>query len=60
MSVGSGPYGLPCFPHSVNSIACFGNAYPKITVTAKAAFGNRNDLSEMTNSPSVDKGVCEE
>jgi len=31
----------------VISMACFGKADHKITVTAKARFGNRNHLSEM-------------
>jgi hypothetical protein len=35
------------FPYSVISMACFGNAYHKITVTAKVRFRNRNHLSEM-------------
>jgi hypothetical protein len=39
--------GFPCFPYSVISMACFGNAFHKITITAKARFGNRNHLSEM-------------
>jgi hypothetical protein len=39
--------GFPCFPYSVISMACFGNAFHKVTITAKARFGNRNHLSEM-------------
>jgi hypothetical protein len=39
--------GFPCFPYSVISMACSGNAFHKITVTAKARFGNRKHLSEM-------------
>jgi len=39
--------GFPFFPNSVISMACFGNAFHKITITAKARFGNRNHLSEM-------------
>jgi hypothetical protein len=39
--------GFRPFPYSVISMACFGNAYQKITVTAKARFGDRNHLSEM-------------
>ena len=31
----------------VISMACFGNAFHKVTITAKARFGNRNHLSEM-------------
>jgi hypothetical protein len=44
--------GFRPFPYSVISMACFGNAYQKITVTTKARFGDRNHLSEMpTNRP---------
>jgi hypothetical protein len=39
--------GFPCFPNSVISMACFGNAFHKITITAKALLGNRNHLSAM-------------
>ena len=40
--------GFPCFPYSVISMACFGNArFHQVTITAKARFGNRNHLSEM-------------
>src|SRR5258705_7302614 len=39
--------GFPCFPYSVISMACFGNAFHKVTITAKARFGNRNHLSEI-------------
>jgi hypothetical protein len=35
------------FPYSVISMACFGNAFHKITITTKARFENRNHLSEM-------------
>ena len=42
--------GFPCFPYSVISIACVGNAFHKVTITAKARFGNRNHLSEMATS----------
>ena len=28
-------------------MACFGSAFHKVTITAKAGFGNRNHLSEM-------------
>ena len=45
--VGSRPYGFPRFSYSVISMACFGYAFHKITITAKARFGNRNHLSEM-------------
>jgi hypothetical protein len=45
--VESRPLGFPCFPYSVISMACFGNAFHKVTITAKAHFGNRNRLSEM-------------
>ncbi len=37
--------GFPCFPYFVNSTACFGSAFHKVTITAKA-FQNRNQLSE--------------
>ena len=39
--------GFPCFPYSVISMACFGSAFHKATITAKARFGNRNHLSEI-------------
>ena len=39
--------GFPCFPYSFISMACFGNAFHKVTITANAGFGNRNHLSEM-------------
>jgi hypothetical protein len=45
--VESRPLGFPPFPYSVISMACFGNAFHKVTITAKAHFGNRNHLSEM-------------
>jgi hypothetical protein len=45
--VESRPLGFPCFPYSVISMACFGNAFHKVTITAKAHLGNRNHLSEM-------------
>ena len=32
--------GFPCFPYSVVSMACFGNARRTITIAAKAPFGN--------------------
>jgi hypothetical protein len=38
--------GFPCFPCSVISMACFGNACHKITITTEAGCGNRNQLSE--------------
>jgi hypothetical protein len=41
--------GFPCFPYSVISMACFGNAFHKITIAAKARFGNRNHLSEAND-----------
>jgi hypothetical protein len=39
--------GFPCFPYSVISMACFGNAFHKVTISAKARFGDRDDWSEM-------------
>jgi hypothetical protein len=39
--------GFPCFPYSAICTACFGSAFHKVTITAKARFGNRNHLSEM-------------
>ena len=36
--------GFPPFPHFVISMACFGNAYPKITVAAKACFREQEPL----------------
>jgi hypothetical protein len=49
---------FPCFPYSVISMACFGNAFHTVTITAKARFWNRNHLAEMpTIRPSDDKGV---
>src|SRR3979409_567746 len=39
--------GLPPFPYSVISKACFGKAFHKVKITAKARFGNKNNLSEM-------------
>ena len=45
--------GFPCFPYSVISMACFGNAFHKVTITAKARFGNRNHLSEMATLHAV-------
>ena len=38
--------GFLCFPSSVISMACFGNAFHKVTII-KARFGNRDHLSEM-------------
>jgi hypothetical protein len=46
--------GFPCFPYSVISMACFGNAFHKGTITARARFGNKNHLSEMATILSVD------
>ena len=31
--------GFPCFPYSVISMACFENAFHKVTITAKARLG---------------------
>jgi hypothetical protein len=36
--------GFPCFPHFVILMACFGDLYPKITVTAKARFREQEPL----------------
>jgi hypothetical protein len=36
--------GFPPFPHFVISMACFGNAYPRITVAAKARFREQEPL----------------
>jgi hypothetical protein len=41
--------GFPCFPYSVISMACFGNAFHKVKITAEARFGSRNHLSEMAH-----------
>ena len=30
--------GFPSFPYSVNSMACFGISFHKVTITAKARF----------------------
>ena len=42
--------GFPCFLYSVICTTCFGSAFHKVTITAKARFGNRNHLSEMPTS----------
>ena len=39
-------FGFPCFPYSVISMACFGSANPKITVTAKARFREQETSSD--------------
>jgi hypothetical protein len=39
--------GFPPFPYSFISMAWFGNALHKITLTAKTLLGNRNHLSAM-------------
>ena len=39
--------GFLCFPYSVISIACFGNACHEITITAGARFLMGNHLSEL-------------
>jgi hypothetical protein len=31
--------GFPCFPYSDISIACFGNAFHKVTTTARPVLG---------------------
>jgi hypothetical protein len=46
--LGSQLDGFPCFPYLVISMACFGYADQKITVTAKARFRNRSHLSART------------
>jgi hypothetical protein len=38
---------FPWFPYSVISMACFGNASHKATITAKGCFRNGNHLSEL-------------
>ena len=43
----------------VISMACFGKADHKITVTAKARFGNRNHLSEMPTFVQVESHPLE-
>jgi hypothetical protein len=43
---------------SVISMACFGNAFHKISITAKALLGNRNHLSAM--APSRTSDLCRE
>jgi len=43
------------FPYSVISMAFFGNAFHKVTITAKARFGNRNHLSKMPTFSSKSK-----
>jgi hypothetical protein len=45
----------------VISMACFGNAFHKVTITAKTRFGNRNHLSEMpTIRPSAPRSILDE
>ena len=36
--------GFPCFPYSVISMACFGNAYPTITVAVRVRFREQEPL----------------
>jgi hypothetical protein len=44
--------GFPCFPYSVISMACFGNAFHKVTITAKALFlGTGTDLALRIRIP---------
>ena len=41
--------GFPCFPYSVISTACFGNAFHKINNHREDSFaGKRNHFSEMS------------
>jgi hypothetical protein len=47
--VESRPLGFPPFPYSVISMACFGNAFHKVIITAKAGFGNRNHLNKVAS-----------
>jgi hypothetical protein len=47
--------GFPPFPYSVISMACFGNACRKITITAKTRFGNGNHLSAL---PPIRQVLC--
>jgi hypothetical protein len=49
--------GFPCFPYSVISMACFGNAFHKVTITANARFGNRNHLSEIRTIPTCGRSA---
>ena len=41
--------GFPPFPYSVISKACFGKAFHKVKITAKARFGNRNHLNKVAS-----------
>jgi hypothetical protein len=44
------PLGFPCFPYSVISMPAFGNAYHKITVTAKALVWSVSYSAERTRT----------
>jgi hypothetical protein len=44
--------GFPCFPYSVISMACFGNAYYKIKVPAKARFSAKRNVHLCRDSES--------
>ena len=41
--------GFPCFPHSVISMACFGNAFHKVTMTARPVLGTGTTCPRWAN-----------